>query len=87
MEIKVCKTRNNKAITSTSAITIKVYSKNFASAFRLDSLSCLSISILSQQASICSFESFQLNRELQEYDPDDPFEKWAAEETDYSDKY
>ena len=24
---------------------------------------------------------------IQEYDPDDPFEKWAAEETDYSDKY
>lgn len=26
-------------------------------------------------------------RELEEYDPDDPFEKWAAEETDYSEAY
>ena len=25
--------------------------------------------------------------DIQEYDPDDLFEKWAAEETDYSDKY
>lgn len=29
----------------------------------------------------------ELNRELIEDDPNDPFEKWAAEETDYSDKY
>lgn len=36
----------------------------------------------------CPYHSMEeLNRELQEYDPDDPFEKWAAEETDYSDKY
>lgn len=36
----------------------------------------------------CSCRSLEeLNRELKEYDPDDPFEKWAAEETDYSDKY
>ena len=36
----------------------------------------------------CPYHSMEeLNRELQEYDPDDPFEKWVAEETDYSDKY
>lgn len=36
----------------------------------------------------CPYHSMEeLNRELQEYDPDDPFEKWASEETDYSDKY
>ena len=36
----------------------------------------------------CSYHSMEeLNRELQEYDPDDPFEKWASEETDYSDEY
>jgi len=36
----------------------------------------------------CPYHSMEeLNRELQEYDPDDPFEKWATEETDYSDKY
>ena len=29
----------------------------------------------------------EIHRELQEYDPDDPFKKWASEETDYSDKY
>ena len=32
-----------------------------------------------------SAEEYKHN--IQEYDPDDPFEKWAAEETDYSDKY
>ncbi len=36
----------------------------------------------------CPYHSMEeVNRELQEYDPDDPFEKWASEETDYSDKY
>lgn len=29
----------------------------------------------------------EYKHDIQEYDPDDPFEKWAAEETDYSDKY
>ena len=36
----------------------------------------------------CPYHSMEeLNRELKEYDPDDPFERWAEEETDYSDKY
>lgn len=29
----------------------------------------------------------EYKHDIQEYDPDDLFEKWAAEETDYSDKY
>lgn len=29
----------------------------------------------------------EYKREIEEYDPDDPFEKWAVEETDYSEKY
>lgn len=36
----------------------------------------------------CTYHSMEeFNRELKEYDQDDPFEKWAEEETDYSDKY